>query len=67
MFLTYLKKNLTVSSTEIKEGDLNSEFYLPAAIDAGIKSGKIPGEGFSSFLCMDGGYIQGGQGVFEML
>ena len=26
--------------TKIKKGDLTSEFYLPAAIDAGIKSGK---------------------------
>ena len=26
--------------TKIKKGDLTSEFYLPLAIDAGIKSGK---------------------------
>ena len=26
--------------TEIKEGDLNTEFYLPAAVDRGIKSGN---------------------------
>ncbi len=35
-----LEEELNLFLTKIKKGDLTSEFYLPAAIDAGIKSGK---------------------------
>ena len=31
---------LKEDNVKIKEGDLNTEFYLPAAVDRGIKSGN---------------------------
>ena len=36
-----LERELTNFLADLKESDLTSEFYLPAAIDAGIKSGKV--------------------------